>query len=186
MSHLRRLSIALAGALLFVASMASDTGAPRAQGGDSAEEVFEDHISEPIVQSRCINCHVAGGVSGHTRLVLAPSTAASHEALNLQTFKSLLDAVADDGGAGYVLNKIQGVAHGGGVQVPAGSSDFANMEWFLQLLAGGGDTATASLTPATLFDTVQPGAALEDAATGGTDLRGPPPDGRGVRRSGGR
>ena len=155
MSHLRRLSIALAGALLFVAALASDTGAPRAQGGDSAEEVFEDHISEPIVQSRCINCHVAGGVSGHTRLVLAPSTAANHEALNLETFRSLLDAVADDGGAGYVLNKIQGVAHGGGVQVPAGSSDFANMEWFLQLLAGGGDTATASLTPATLFDTVR-------------------------------
>ena len=155
MSHLRRLSIALAGALLFVASMASDTGAPRAQGGDSAEEVFEDHISEPIVQSRCVNCHVAGGVSGHTRLVLAPSTAANHQALNLETFKSLLDAVADDGGAGYVLNKIQGVAHGGGAQVPAGSSDFANMEWFLQLLAGGADTATASLTPATLFDTVR-------------------------------
>ena len=154
MSHLRRLSLALAGALLFAASMASVTGAPRAQGGDSAEEVFEDHISEPVVQSRCIKCHVAGGVSSHTRLVLAPSTAANHETLNLETFRSLLDAVADDGGARYVLNKIQGVAHGGGAQVPAGSSDFANMEWFLQLLAGG-DTATASLTPATLFDTVR-------------------------------
>ena len=154
MSHLRRVSIALAGALLFAAATAWVTGAPRAQGGDSAEEVFEDHISEPIVQSRCVNCHVAGGVSGHTRLVLAPSTAANHEALNLETFRSLLDAVADDGGGSYVLNKIQGVAHGGGAQVPAGSSDFANMEWFLQLLAGG-DTATASLTPATLFDTVR-------------------------------
>ena len=155
MPRWRQSTIVLAGALLMLAAMASDTGAPRAQGGDSAEEVFEDHISEPIVQSRCINCHVPGGVSGHTRLVLAPSTAANHEALNLETFKSLLDAVADDGGAGYVLNKIQGVAHGGGVQVPAGSSDFANMEWFLQLLAGGGDTATASLTPGTLFDTVR-------------------------------
>ena len=151
----RQLSLALAGALLFAAALAWDTGAPRAQGGDSAEEMFEDHISEPIVQSRCIKCHVPGGVSGHTRLVLAPSTAANHETLNLLTFKSLLGAVADDGGASYVLNKIQGVAHGGGVQVPAGSSDFANMEWFLQLLAGGGDTATASLTADTLFDTVR-------------------------------
>ena len=86
--------------------------------------------------------------------------------------------MADDGGASYVLNKIQGVAHGGGVQVPAGSSDFANMEWFLGLLAGGGDTATASLTPDTLFDTVRMAPQVEDAAAGGTDLRGPPPDGR--------
>ena len=155
MPRWRQSTIVLAGALLMLAAMASDTVAPRAQGGDSAEEVFEDHISEPIVQSRCVNCHVPGGVSGHTRLVLAPSTAANHEALNLETFRSLLDAVAGDGGAGYVLNKIQGVAHGGGAQVPAGSSDFANMEWFLQLLAGGADAATASLTPATLFDTVR-------------------------------
>ena len=186
MPRWRQSTIVLAGALLMLAAMASDTGAPRAQGGDSAEEVFEDHISEPIVQSRCINCHVAGGVSGHTRLVLAPSTAANHEALNLETFKSLLDAVADDGGASYVLNKIQGVAHGGGVQVPAGSSDFANMEWFLQLLAGGGDTATASLDAGHPVRHGAPGAALEDAAAGGTDLRGPPADGRGVRRGGGR
>ena len=153
MPHWRQLTIALAGTLLMIAAMASEMSAPRAQGGDSAEDIFHDHISEPIVQSRCVNCHVPGGVSAHTRLVLAPSTEADHEARNLQTFRSLLDAVADDGGANYVLNKIQGVAHGGGVQVPAGSSDFTNMEWFLGLL-GGGASATASLTPRTLFDTV--------------------------------
>ena len=154
MPRLHKFSIVLAGALLLVAAMAWQTGTSRAQDGKTAEEVFRDRISEPIVQSRCINCHVQGGVSGHTRLVLARATEANHQALNLQTFKSLLDAVADEGGANYVLNKIQGVAHGGGAQVPAGSSDFTNMEWFLRLL-GGGDTATASLTPGSLFDTVR-------------------------------
>ena len=146
---------ALAAALLMVAAIATVLDAPRAQDGDSAEDVFHDHISGPIVQSRCVNCHVDGGLSGHTRLVLARSTQADHEALNLRAFEALLDAVENEGGASYILNKIQGVAHGGGAQVPAGSTDFVNMQWFLGLLDGGSGSARASLTPETLFDTVR-------------------------------
>ena len=152
MPHRQQLSIIVACALLIVAAIATDIGAPRAQDGDSAEDVFHDHISTPIVQSRCVNCHVEGGLSGHTRLVLTRSTEADHEALNLLAFESLLDAVDGEGGASYVLNKIQGVAHGGGLQVAAGSEGFANMQRFLSLL--GRHVATASLTPQTLFDTV--------------------------------
>ena len=152
---LGRLGRVLACALLAVAVLASHLGAPRAQDGDSAEDIFHDHISGPIVQSRCVNCHVQGGVSGHTRLVLVRSTEADHEALNLRAFEDLLDAVADDGGATYVLNKIQGVAHGGGVQVAAGSSDFTNMQVFLGRLGGDSGSAAAALTARTLFDTVR-------------------------------
>ena len=154
MPRWQQLTIALAAALLMAAAMASEMSAPRAQDGKSAEEIFHNRISGPIVQSRCITCHVQGGVSGHTRLVLARASEANHETLNLQTFKALLDAVADEGGANYILNKIQGVSHGGGVQVPAGSSDFVSMEWFLRQLGGDAGTVTASLTPQTLFDTV--------------------------------
>ena len=154
MPRRQQLNIALAAALLMVAAMASQMSAPRAQDGKSAEEIFQDRISGPIVQSRCVTCHVQGGVSSHTRLVLAKASDANHETLNLQTFKALLDAVADEGGANYILNKIQGVSHGGGVQVPAGSSDFVSMEWFLRQLGGDTGTVTASLTPQTLFDTV--------------------------------
>ena len=99
------------------------------------EEQFRDHVSQPIVQSRCINCHVEGGVSGHTRLVLARSDSPDHEALNLRAFSDLLAAVASLGGASYVLDKIQGMRmHGGGVQVAADSDDFDSMEHFLALL----------------------------------------------------
>ena len=42
-----------------------------------------------------------------------------------------------DDGATYILNKIQGVAHGGGVQVAAGTPEFADMERFLGLLGAG-------------------------------------------------
>ena len=155
MPCLQRLGKALAGALLIVVAVASHLGAPRAQDGESAQDIFRDYISGPIVQSRCVNCHVEGGVSGHTRLVLVRSTQADHEALNLRAFEELLDAVADDGGASYVLNKIQGVSHGGGVQVAAGSADFVNMQRFLGRLDGGSGSMTAELMPGTLFDTVR-------------------------------
>ena len=149
MFSLNRLGKVLTSALLVVAVLAPNAGAPRAQDDESAEEVFRDHISGPVVQSKCVNCHVAGGVSGNTRLVFVRSSdVAGHAALNLQTFADLLE----DESGNYILNKIQGVAHGGGEQVPADSDDFTNMARFLGLL--GEEVASAVLTPKTLFDTV--------------------------------
>ena len=147
---------AMLGNLVVISLLASVAGGPYAQDGETAEEVFHDHISGPIVQSRCVNCHVEGGVSGHTRLVLVRSSdAADHEALNLRAFEDLLDAVADEGGVTYVLNKIQGVSHGGGVQVAAGSAEFVNMQSFLGRLDGDSGSVRVALTPDTLFDTAR-------------------------------
>ena len=119
--------------------------------GEAAAEVFREHISEPIVQSKCVNCHVEGGLSGHTRLVFVRSSDPGHEAHNLKAFEEFI-AKLDDG-ASHILNKIQGVAHGGGVQVAAGTVDYENMERFLRLL--GEDVTTAPVTVKTLFDPVQ-------------------------------
>ena len=120
----------------------------------SAAEVFSQHISVPVMQTKCIKCHVANGASGHTRLVFVPaSDTPDHQAQNLQTFQNFLAAVADEGGGSYVLNKIQGVGHGGGVQVSPGTVDFANMQRFLSLL--GEELAPPDhVTAETLFDTV--------------------------------
>ena len=131
---------------------------------DSASDFFLNHISGPIVQAKCVNCHVEGGVSGHTRLVLYSSANPDHGALNLAVFENFLADVED--GANLILNKIQGVAHGGGVQVAAGSDDLANMERFLSLL-GHGDGSGPGLSPETLFDSVtmtSPGRTLRRAA----------------------
>ena len=117
---------------------------------ESVSDLFTDYISQQVVQTRCIHCHVEGGVSGHTRLVLSPSAEPNHQHRNLETFRRFVETVED--GADRILNKIQGVAHGGGVQVPAGSADFANMERFVRLLDGG--TGTAGPSPETLFDGV--------------------------------
>ena len=145
----------------------------------AVEEEFHHHISQPIVQSKCVNCHVLGGRSENTRLVLVRSTENNHEAHNVQAFKDLVAAVEDDGGASYILNKIQGMlGHGGGEQVAAGSEDFDNMEHFLELLEDepqgfvarllealdDGDTSMMITTPAD-EDTVA-GSAVAVAAAG--------------------
>ena len=117
---------------------------------ETVAEVFRKHISGPIVQSRCVNCHVEGGQSGNTRLVFVGASDAGHEARNLEVFEDFVAEV--DGGAALILNKIQGVGHGGGVQVAAGTADYEHMVRFLGLLDA--NVPSVTLTPQTLFDTV--------------------------------
>ena len=106
----------------------------RGPGETEVEEMFRQHISEPVVQSKCVRCHVAGGRSWYTRLVFVRSSNPDHLALNLQAFRNFFANV--DGAEERILNKIQGVGHAGGVQVWAGTADYANMERFLALLGG--------------------------------------------------
>ena len=149
----------------------------------SAAEAFRRDISGPVVQAKCVNCHVQDGRSGHTRLVFVRSSdMADHEELNLQIIRNVLVAVEDEGGGSYILNKIQGVQHGGGAQVPVDSPAFANMERVLRLL--GEEIVPAPLTAGTLFDTVVLASPRQDLAPDGVDLCGPHPDGCGVRGGG--
>lgn len=107
---------------------------------ETAMEVFAQVISDPIVQSKCVTCHVEGGASGQTPLVFVTSGADHHENHNFDEFKDYLSAGArddheDERPAGVILNKIQGnLTHGGGEQVPSDSEDFHNMERFLAIL----------------------------------------------------
>ena len=128
--------------------------APAGMSRKSAEERADDLYREfvaPIVQAKCVNCHVEGGVSGQTRLVFVASGNSNHETINLQRLDDFL-ATVENGGQ-LILNKIRGESHGGGVQVEANSEEFAHMERFLDAL--GDETAIASLTPDNLFDTVR-------------------------------
>ena len=109
---------------------------------EAAEDVFRERISAPIVQTRCINCHVATGLALGTRLVFAPSSQSDHEAVNFGVFREFLasddhdhDHEDDLDHMALILAKIQGMqSHGGGVQVPADTEEFHNMEYFLTLL----------------------------------------------------
>ena len=130
----------------------STAGRGTVEGLSTAEEVFADRISGPIVQTKCIFCHVEGGAATLTDLKFVRTSNPDHEALNLQTFKDFLADSEHDGK--YILDKIQGgLGHGGGPQVQVDSPEFADMERFLGLL--GEDISSGSITPATLFDTVR-------------------------------
>ena len=117
--------------------------APERGANETAEEVFGVMLSASVAQAKCVNCHVAGGESGHTRLVLVRASNRDHEVLNLEAFRDFLAEVDD--GAALILEKIRGVGHGGGVQVAADSEDYGKVENFLELL--GAEASRSRLTP---------------------------------------
>ena len=73
-----------------------------------------------------------------SRLQFSPDTVEGHVALNLAVFEALLAVLEEDeqveDPVAYILNKVQGVSHGGGVQLTAGTDNYASMERFLGLL----------------------------------------------------
>ena len=115
----------------------------------SANGLFDARIAGPVVDAKCSRCHVAGGEARNTRLIFQPGAAAANHA----AFQRFLGEVA--AGAARILNKVQGRAdHGGGVQVPAASADFASLRIYLARLA---DEVPLPLPPATrlaLFDAI--------------------------------
>ena len=137
------------------ASADSGTAAPNwpknsSADDDTAESVFRRHISSPVVQAKCVGCHVRDGQSSHTRLVFTTSAAEGHVTHNYRVFEDFVLAVHD--APALILDKIRGVAHGGGQQVPGGSSQYAHMRRFLQLLD---DETAPTITPENLFETVR-------------------------------
>ena len=125
--------------------------------GETLEDVFRTEVS-PIVQAKCVLCHRAGFPADAplSRLQFSPSAVDGHVALNLAVFEALVAVLEEDGRvedpATYILNKVQGVAHGGGPQATAGTDDYASLERFLGML---GEAVTpVGITPETLFEGV--------------------------------
>ncbi|MBV1876944.1 MAG: DUF1588 domain-containing protein [Pseudomonadales bacterium] len=115
----------------------------------SAADYFAANISNDIVQTTCIVCHRTGGVSGNTNLVFtSAATDSEHAAINLGVFETYVAAF----GATRILDKVRGVAHGGGTQLASGSAGFVQLTEFLDLVS-----TTEIETPvssAALFDNI--------------------------------
>ena len=124
--------------------------APARGANETSTEVFEALVAAPVLESKCVNCHIEGGASGTTRLVFVSTENSDHRALNLDAIRSFVRTVED--GAALLLEKIQGIGHGGGEQVSADSDDYENVTWFLDLL--GREAAAISASAETLFDGV--------------------------------
>ena len=118
------------------------------------ESLFSEYISQPIVQTKCVLCHVEGGVSGVgiSRLQFSRSTVEDHVELNRAVFENFVATVEEP--VDLILNKVQGVAHGGGMQLAAGTADYANLERFLRQLADESSTGSSTVTAENLFEGV--------------------------------
>ncbi len=155
-----RLAVASDHPVIVMGLLASPTGhlanvstAGSRHEAQTAEQVFSEFIAGPIVQAKCANCHVENGLSGHTRLVFEKGDGADQERANLRVFANFVATVED--GATRILNKIRGVSHGGGIQVPSGSAEFEKMRLFLQLLGEEVDAGGPPITASSLFEGVR-------------------------------
>jgi hypothetical protein len=98
-----------------------------------ALDLFTQNIDQPIINSRCVVCHVQGGNAGGTPLVYARASATS-TAANFAVIETYLQSRPN--GVQTILSKASGaVAHTGGTQLSSGSTDFANLSAFLTALA---------------------------------------------------
>ncbi|MFT7220944.1 MAG: hypothetical protein ACI8Z1_002565 [Candidatus Azotimanducaceae bacterium] len=93
---------------------------------------FEEDISEPIIQQKCIACHKDGGLAGGTLLIYASSSVADYQGLNFSLIEAYVQE--DPTRAQTILDKARGVNHGGGAQLSSGSTEFQNLGSFLDLL----------------------------------------------------
>jgi len=102
-------------------------------GTEQALSLYQSDIEEGIVQTKCIACHVTGGVARDSKLIFTRPNDLSSEN-NFNTFKNLLIEKNDFGK--HVLNKVAGGnSHGGGAQISSGSNEYSIFSDFIETLA---------------------------------------------------
>ena len=106
-----------------------------------ALELFASEIAVNVVQSRCIACHVAGGIARDTGLNFQRANVASTNN-NFDVFNTFL--AERYGGRDLVLSKVTGGSHTGGIQLREGSLEYKSFADFLMLL-----DESLNLTPVT-------------------------------------
>ena len=85
-------------------------------------KIYTEFISSQIVQARCVNCH--GGISA---LTLVRNNVDDYINKNYNSMKDYIEG----GRSNNLLSKPQGINHGGGVQLQAGSTDLNSLESFI-------------------------------------------------------
>ena len=121
-------------------------------GGGSETDTFQlyvENISGPIIQTRCVICHNENGIAGNSKLVYLTSSQSGYQQTNYDILTNFI--LNEPGGSELILSKPQGIAHGGGVQLPGNSSDFIALQEFVAAtLAGSGNGNSQAV-----FDGVQ-------------------------------
>jgi len=102
------------------------------------EQYFVENVQQQVLQPACLNCHIEEGLSGHTNLVFnntgETGIGGEQTTYNIAVFKGYLTSVDND--ESVILNKVQGISHGGGTQFSSISSEYQALTTFLNLLTG--------------------------------------------------
>ena len=101
---------------------------------------YRENIEDQIVQSRCIACHVDGGLARNSILNFARANDLSAEN-NYDVFRMFLASINDD--VDFVLsNASGGNNHPGGAQVQKGDAVYKSLEIVLRSIVNGGATSS--------------------------------------------
>ena len=88
--------------------------------------------ADPVVQQRCLGCHIENGIAPNAgaKLALKRQTAANHAAFNHNAFQSLAALRSPQ----HILSKAQGASHGGGAVLGAFDEDYQALKDYVNAL----------------------------------------------------
>ena len=72
----------------------------------AAASLFAQEIAGPVLEARCLACHIEGGLSGHTRLVFDHEPSDAKQGNNIEAFTNFFSSVEE--GDDYLLTKVRG------------------------------------------------------------------------------
>jgi hypothetical protein len=96
-----------------------------------SQTFFNENISV-IIQGKCIACHIVGGQAQSTGLTYLTSTQTNAQQTNYEMLSTFIEEDSAEGET--VLENARGLNHGGGVQLPSSSAQYANMSSFIDLV----------------------------------------------------
>ncbi len=109
-----------------------DFGTKERTSTEQAFHLFEQSLSGQVINSRCVVCHIDGGIASTSAITYR--TQGEH--LDAENFDRLVKFVLSrEDGMEYILNKATGGAnHGGGIQLAISGADYNNFTNVLALL----------------------------------------------------
>lgn len=103
-----------------------------AAGGQSDYSKDLYSAADPVLQQRCLGCHIENGIAPNAgaKLALKSVDTAEYERFNHETFQTLISLRSPQ----YILSKVMGSAHGGGSILTAFSSEYQTLSDYLESL----------------------------------------------------
>jgi hypothetical protein len=121
------------------------------QGDIDPESFFQEHIADDLLAAKCLNCHVDGGPSEHTRLVFVSEGSPDQDTLNQTILENFVTSI--DGAQELILSKIQGgLSHGGSFVFGSSSQEWQNLQTFIALVQEGDAPVSTGAELAAFWD----------------------------------